>query len=98
MARGSGPREVERTDASSSRVDTPLVATPAVMSPEPDEPAGLPLFDQRNYRRAKATLPGHGQGIAPRNKGKTLPAEIIPAEQVRALVDACPKTTPYGLR
>jgi integrase/recombinase XerC len=68
------------------------------MSPEPDEPAGLPLFDQRNYRRAKATLPGHGQGIAPRNKGKTLPAEIIPAEQVRALVDACPKTTPYGLR
>jgi len=68
------------------------------MSTDADDADALPLFDQRNYPRAKATLPGYGRGRSPAGKGKAYPPEIIWPEQVRALLDACPTTTASGLR
>jgi integrase/recombinase XerD len=55
---------------------------------------GEVLFDARGYRRSPATLPGHGKGRAPRNKGRRYPATAPTPEDVAQLLAACPDTMP----
>ena len=57
----------------------------------------LPLYDSRNYRRARATLPGYRKGQSPVNRGKKYPPEVLSRDEVLLLLDACPSDK-FGLR
>ena len=63
-----------------------------------NEVDALPLYDSRNYRRARATLPGFGRGRASPTKGRTFPAEVLSGEDVSALIEACANDTLSGIR
>lgn len=55
------------------------------------------LYDRRGYPRSIVTLPEFRRGVAPGNKGKTYPAEILTPDEVYALINACGKSS-MGLR
>jgi site-specific recombinase XerD len=48
--------------------------------------------------RSRATEKGHGAGRAPANAGKTYPAEILTPSEARALLAACSRRAPTGVR
>jgi integrase/recombinase XerC len=67
------------------------------MTPSLPEAAGrrnrrLPILALDDPRRSPATLPGYRLGQRPANAGKTYPAEVLPAREVLALLEACPRT------
>jgi site-specific recombinase XerD len=49
-------------------------------------------------RRSPATAPGYHAGREPGNKGKTYPAEVLTADEVRALIRGCSNRAPTGVR
>jgi integrase/recombinase XerD len=51
--------------------------------------AGERAFDRRGYYRAPVTQPSYRLGKEPPNKGMKLPPEVLTAEEVYALIDAC---------
>jgi len=57
---------------------------------EPVQLPGVPITDPR-WAEAR-------RGRRPPNFGRTFPAEPLSVDDVVALIDACPKTTPTGLR
>ena len=48
--------------------------------------------------RSVVTLPGYRSGMAPANKGKRYPAEILSAEEIYALMAATSRTGSAGIR
>jgi len=49
----------------------------------------LEIVDRRGRRRPAVTLPGHNAGQHPPNYGRTFPAEILSAGEIRRLIAAC---------
>lgn len=47
------------------------------------------VLDRRGYRRPPVTLPGHNAGQHPPNYGRTFPAEVLSAAEIRRLIAAC---------
>lgn len=58
---------------------------------------GEPLFDRRGFYRSPVTLPSYRLGREPANKGRKFPAEVLTADEVYALMDACGRG-PAGTR
>lgn len=58
---------------------------------------GEPLFDRRGWHRSPVTLPSYRLGREPANKGRKFPAEVLTADEVYALMDACGRG-PAGIR
>lgn len=56
------------------------------------------LLDHLGRERPPVTRPGYRQGQHPPNYGRTFPAEILTAEEIGRLMDACPRRGPAGLR
>lgn len=56
------------------------------------------LKDAVGRARSPATLPGFRTGVAPKNKGLRLPAEVLTHEEIAALMDAIPDRTITGKR
>lgn len=52
----------------------------------------------RARRRSPIVRPGYRAGMAPLNKGKTYPPEVLTREEVSALIGACSRTGSAGLR
>jgi site-specific recombinase XerC len=48
--------------------------------------------------RSPATEKGHHAGRSPANAGKTYPAEIFTPSEARALIAACSRRAPTGVR
>lgn len=51
-----------------------------------------------SFRRSPAIEPGYHAGRPPANKGQTYPAEILTADEARALIRVCSSRAPTGLR
>src|SRR3954451_2272980 len=49
-------------------------------------------------RRSPATERGYHAGREPGNKGRTYPVEVLTADEVRALLRACSRRAPTGVR
>lgn len=62
---------------------------PVVEEKPPPVPLAADAVDARGYPRTKATHPGHNAGIAPRNKGRTYPANPPTAGEIVGLLRAC---------
>lgn len=58
---------------------------------------GEPLFDRRGWHRSPVTVPSYRLGREPANKGRKFPAEVLTADEVYALMDACGRG-PAGIR
>jgi integrase len=46
-------------------------------------------LDRRGYYRSPVTTAAFRQGVAPANKGRKFPAEVLTAREVYALIDGC---------
>lgn len=56
------------------------------------------LYDRLGRERPMVTMPGYRKGQHPPNYGLKLPAEVLTASEVRALMAACPRRGPSGVR
>lgn len=80
-----------------------LAGEVGIAPPAPAKPAKPVLtpeqlrYDARGYKRAKATMPGHREGIPPKSKGRKYPADPPMIAETVALLQAC-DDTPHGRR
>lgn len=63
---------------------------------QPDQP--IVIIGRNGRPRGKITLPGHGKGISPPNKGKTFPPEPLTPAEVLLLLKIIDPTTKAGVR